>query len=377
MKLIYEDFVKLAEEKKEIGMKKEIVDGEEVTIFCYNIVSPDLFDVPLAREARGVVFDSNKECICRPFWKFFNLFEREDTQPCNIDWDSLSVATEKFDGSLVTPVRINNKIYFKTNKTFYSPIAMKLNAMWKDRGAFYEKYFQLINSYDLSESTLLFEYTSPSNQIVLKYDKEELIFLGERKIEDGRFYPSPDIVVDIIPSKSYAPDFDYNKFIDKIKLETDQEGYVIYAKDKLQAYKIKTEWYMDRHHLLSSLSYRNVLKLIVEEKLDDIISELRTKEFNKQVLLVESIWEDYSKEWDELYTKMFEIFNSITKGKTITRKEFAAEIMSKYKEYQCPLFNVYENKMEWLAKSVQDLVIDKLKELYKGRVIFMGELNEN
>ena len=376
MKLIYEDFVKLAEEKKEIGMKKEIVDGEEVTIFCYNIVSPDLFDVPLAREARGVVFDSNKECICRPFWKLFNLFEREDTQPCNIDWDSLSVVTEKFDGSLVTPVRINNKIYFKTKKTFYSPIAMKLNAMWKDNGAFYEKYFQLINSYDLSETTLLFEYTSPSKQIVLKYDKEELIFLGERKIKDGKFYPSADIIVDVIPSKSYAPDFDFNKFINRVKLETDREGYVIYAQDRLRAYKIKTEWYMDRHHLLSSLSYRNVLKLIVEEKLDDIISELRNKEFFKQVELVESIWNEYSKEWDELYTKMFEIFDLITKGKSITRKEFAAFVMKNYTEYQCPLFNVYENKMEWLAKSVQDLVIDKLKERYKGKIIFMGELQE-
>ena len=374
MELIYEDFVKLAEDKKEIGMKKEIVNGEELTIFCYNISTPGLFDTELARECRGIVFNSTGECICRPYKKFFNIGERTETLPKNIDWNNLSVYTTKWDGSLVTPVMVNGEIFFKTKKTFYSFIADRLNTMWKEKGPFYRKYSKIINRYDLNEVTLLFEYVDPEKQIVIRYDKEELIFLGERNIKTGYFYPSPDIIEGVIPNKSYDKNWSYIDFIEGVKQEKNIEGYVIYDKTRTQAYKIKCEWYLDRHHLLSSLSYRTILRLITEDKIDDIISELRIKGFSRQVETVEKICKEYSVEWDDLYVEMHTLFSFIMKDKHLTKKEFAIIVTRSYNFYQGLLFNLYDNDTERLTQNVQEMVVDKLKEKYKGQVMFLGEV---
>jgi tRNA splicing ligase len=118
----FDDFIELTKKKEEIKCKEEIIDGQKVYIFSYMVSMENTFDSDLARECRGIVFDENKNCICRPFHKFFNVGEKEFTLPDKIDWNNIDHVGIKHDGSMLTPVFINNKIYFKSKKSFYSDV---------------------------------------------------------------------------------------------------------------------------------------------------------------------------------------------------------------------------------------------------------------
>ena len=122
----FQDFIDLSLNVKEIRHSTEYVDGKTMHIFCYMIATPELFINPLERECRGIVFNDLGECVCRPFHKFWNIAEREETLPQNIDWDNIGPITLKYDGSLLTPVVINEKIFWKTKKSFYSSVAQEV-----------------------------------------------------------------------------------------------------------------------------------------------------------------------------------------------------------------------------------------------------------
>jgi len=374
MEFKFEDFVQLAKDKKEIRHSTEEVCGENIHIFHYMVTSPDLFKNEIERECRGISFLGTGGCVCRPYNKFFNIGEREETLPQNLDWDNIGPVTIKADGSLVTPVEINGQIFWKTKKTFFSNIAIDLNEKWSKKGSFWKKYYDLIHSNDHKEYTLLFEYVSLGNRIVLKYDKEELIYLGKRNIITGEYIINPDIIVETVPNKEDAPTWCYNRFIERVKDEKEIEGYVLYSKDGLSAWKIKTQWYVDRHHLLSSISYKTILKMIGEETIDDIIAELRIMGFVDQAKLVEDVYKEYSDEWSELHLDMYELYSFIVKGQHLTKKEFAVKVLGSYKFYQGPLFSLYDNNDERIAQEVEKIVLEKLREKYKTKVIFLGEV---
>lgn len=270
---------------------EQSVGDRNFVIVSYMISTPDIWDAPFGIEARGITFDADTgECVCRPFEKFFNLGENKYTQPDIIeqliDHSSQVYVAEKADGSMVTPVLIDNEtIIFKTKKSFYSDTANSAN---QDAP---ENVRRLSMGLLLAGYTPIFEYTSPDWKIVLDYGTEPnftlltarhietgvymdpayLLFLAEQEgvdMVDTVIYPragsgyGEEIITDL---PKYAANYE------PAEGERGMEGWVIYTDGR--RVKIKTKWYCDRHHLID-IRERDVAELIYDEKIDDLIPEL-------------------------------------------------------------------------------------------------------
>ena len=378
MKYTLDDFVYLSNHKKEIRHKVEMVNNKVVHIFHYMIATPDLFKEEIERECRGITFDDYGKCICRPFHKFFNVGEREDTLPENIQWDKVNHILNKIDGSLLCPVDIDGQIFWKTKKSFYSDVAIKIQNEWNKRHEFWDKYNSFIWKHGSPNCTMMFEYISPDNRIVIDYKTEELVYLCQRDIESGKYFDfNSDLCLTYYTfNGALSLEANFKNMIENIKEYKDVEGYVFYTSDD-QAYKVKTQWYLDRHHLLSSLSYREIFKMIAEEKIDDIISELRLNGYNKQVKIIESLIDVYNERTETIYNIVNECYADIMYKESdcgkrdILRKDFA-EIVSKT-PYAGILFAMYDNKEDQIDKMIQKNALRHLAEVYKSKILFMGD----
>jgi len=376
MQFKLEDFIKLSQEKKEIRHFVEKVNNQNLHIFHYMIATTDLFKTEIERECRGVVFNDDGVCICRPFHKFFNIGEKEETLPENINWQSIKYISSKIDGSLVTPVIIDDKIFWKTKKSFYSEIACKIQKAWDNKERWIYKYNDYIQLAISNFSTPLFEYISPDNRIVIDYGQEEqLISIGSRSMDTGKYFLNKDICnfyySNFLKEKQGA----YKYFIENIKETPLIEGYVLYTEFGENIYKIKTQWYLDRHHLLSSLSYREIIKMIAEEKIDDIISELRLKGFINQIKIIENIIDQYSQLRNHEYYIYHELYNNILskfydEKIEVTRKEFALKISKT--SYVGILFAMYDDRQDQVEKLIQKNITNHLIEVYKNKKLFLG-----
>jgi RNA ligase len=377
MKYTLDDFVYLSNHKKEIRHIVEKVNGKDVHIFHYMIATPDLFKEEIERECRGITFNDFGECICRPFHKFFNVGEREETLLKNIQWDKVTHVLNKIDGSLLCPVDIDGQIFWKTKKSFYSDIAIKIQNEWNKRHEFWNKYNSFIWKHGSPNCTMMFEYISPDNRIVIDYKTEELVYLCQRDIESGKYFDFAQITYNYMNiNQTIKNKIDYENIIYDIKQEEEKEGYVFYTSDN-QAYKVKTQWYLDRHHLLSSLSYKEIFKMIAEERIDDVVSELRLNRYDKQVKIIEFLIHEYSVLIKHEHIVVNELYNEIMfrllgeEGREISRKDFA-ERASKT-TYAGILFAMYDNKEEQVEKIIQKNVLTFLMKTYKNKVLFMGD----
>ena len=76
----------------------------------YNVAFEDTFGdgksitSALRRECRGIKFGLNGKLISRPYHKFFNLNEREETQSHNVNFNNPFMILDKLDGSMLHPM---------------------------------------------------------------------------------------------------------------------------------------------------------------------------------------------------------------------------------------------------------------------------------
>lgn len=358
-----DDFFDLASRKEELRCKIEIVDDVKLYIFNYMVVMPDTFDTPLSREFRGTVFDENGNCICRPFHKFFNIGEKEFTQPNNIDWDLIDYASPKIDGSIMIPVLINDKIFWKSKKSFKSYI---VEMMLKEI-RFSDYFMKRLKIMLQSDMTPMYEYATPNNQIVIKYDKPQLQELAIRSIQTGVYH-------------SFPRNFGFNnisfyrnkKCIDIIKTMEDCEGVVLFNGFKNDFYKIKTQWYLDRHHMLDQISYRHVINMILDETIDDVISSLNLNQIGeKRIKNINELIREVNGEKLEIINAVEEVVYSI---KSIKQSEQAAVKYIKNcikKDMQNFVFKRFRDRdySEDLNKHLRYKYFKK----YSGKIFRMGE----
>jgi len=252
------------------------------TVACYMISDNDTFSgesAPWARECRGITFDREGKIAARPFHKFFNVGERPDTQADIFDREDVVTVMDKRDGSMVHPLIVDGELVFKTKKSFESDVAIAATKFLRT-----QPHVEVLcrNAIDL-DITPIFEYTGPTNRIVLAYEKTELRLLAARHNKTGKYLSRFQVssmaeelavaLVDVYPIMSW----DVAHVWDEIKsnLETLQgiEGYVIqFASGEMV--KAKTAWYMELHHTVVFQTERSIAEMVINETVDDFKSYL-------------------------------------------------------------------------------------------------------
>ena len=140
----------------------------------------------IRRECRGLKFYPSGEIAARPFHKFFNVGEREETQPHVLDFGSDHTVMGKLDGSMVHPIIIRNHVRWctKAGITEVSELAETFVNSGKGLPARYTKFAYECNA---REWTPIFEYIGPHNKVVLDYETENMILLAVRENVSGIF----------------------------------------------------------------------------------------------------------------------------------------------------------------------------------------------
>lgn len=267
-----DDYLPFVQGKEYIGVNKQ---DNGATVVCYNISNEKSFSTPEEKEARGIAFDQNGDIISRPLHKFFNLAEREEVQPHNLNWNTIVAGFDKMDGSMITAGFIGNEFFVKSKKSFKSDVAVSAKAFCVENS----KYIRFTEYCSLAMLTPIFEFTSPEHRIVLRYNQENMTLLHIRNTITGEYLMPWEV-------KKLADKFDipYNmpifgsemdmvSLVKSLNTVEGIEGYVIQFQNG-EMIKIKTKWYMDLHHVVTFQRKRDIAKMVIDETIDDFIGYL-------------------------------------------------------------------------------------------------------
>jgi len=354
---LYNNLIFSASSREAFYFQDQIKDGITYRIFLYRLASYTDFTLPDALESRGIMFEMNREIpvrlACRPPEKFFNLNENPFTQ--NVDLNSVKEVMFKVDGSLISTYIHNGHLCVKTKGSLASDQAIAAGKLLQNVENV--SFFQELLTLEQNGYTVNMEYVGPTNRIVLGYENEDLIVLGIRDRETGKyFYPNPNqyphLAAKWVSKVMFSNPIE---LINNVKQLTGIEGYVIRLSTG-QHIKVKCDWYVSLHLTKDSInSPRRLYEVILDEGADDLlamfysdtiavklINEMKEnvdKLYNHLVSTVETFYEtnralgrkDYAilgqKELDQLY---FGLAMSKYLGKNVDFRDY---MKRKYKDF--------------------------------------------
>lgn len=342
MLLNYDEMIALAESKKELSVKFEQVGCTEVAIFTYNVQMTDTFDSELAKWFRGTVFDvESKICICRPFPKFFNLNEHEESKEENVDWNS-ALYYHKVDGSLVMPVLFpDGDIYWKSKSTFYSEHALRAKKIFSEMD---EESRDAAVGLLVMGYTPLFEFISndPEFRIVIEYSEEKLVYLGSVEISSGLIIPAP---VSVEVNREEIADME------------GIEGFVIFDGKKLV--KMKTMYYIIRHRAVWGTTKKSIVVATLDNSIDDVIGVVAGLGMKDLLADIEG-WRDNTN-WELIAAREYvddtyaQVKKELPEG--YTRKDFALKLKTDFRHDYHKFFFALEDGRD-ITQMIKDYVFE-------------------
>lgn len=333
---LYRELKFLADTREAFYYVDQELHSRYYRIFLYRLANyTDWIESPVSFESRGTTFEMNLErggdfvpvrLVSLPFEKFFNYRENPFTEEVN--WDEAIAVENKMDGSLISTYTQNGEVYLKTKGSLSSPQANDANDwIGLEENA---KFRSQLKNLAMAGYTVMMEWTAPHNRIVIGYMKPSLSVLAIRDNNNGKYVDgylkyslrdaAPDVAarwnVDVTTTivSKYGS---IARFIEHIKELENIEGYVILLPN--QRVKIKTEWYMVRHHIKDSVNCpRRLFEAVLDEATDDMHSL-----FYDDDLALKQI-ADMEKFATELYNKVSNIVEMFyEKNQDLTRKEYA------------------------------------------------------
>lgn len=318
----------------------------------------------MRRECRGIKFDSaTGEIIARPYHKFFNANEREETRLDKFDLDldfGDHLILEKLDGSMVHPMVVNDSIRWCT-KMGITDTSMQAEEFVANNMKYQEMAGELLND----GFTPIFEWCSNKNRIVLDYPEDRLVLTAVRWRVDGNYYTYAGLQqlgrywnVPIAPI--------VNKNIEEIAKLENTEGIVIRFEDG-HMLKMKSEWYVLRHKSKDAIMReKNVLEYVLTEKVDDVIPYLTTEDADKLIDFQHKVMALVMRLAIELDSE-FRKLNALANG---SRREFAALNTGPYKQVLFKALdghNIYDFLLKFLAsKTGTQSGVDSIRHMIGG-----------
>lgn len=334
----YEECVEMCSKPDAVFYElKSNIDGYNISVFNYRLAQYKDFDMPLenkpeikAFEMRGLTFVFNKDgTLFNRFVlleKFFNLNQVANTMYSIVKDYKIKYVNNKEDGSIASFINLpNGKVLGKSKMGFDNDQAIGINRIYKSNQEIKEFVDWCLDN----DITSIWEFVSPTNRIVLRYPKEELILLRLRDNKTGKHIDIKDHL-DKLESIRIAPfndDFkDLDDLIELTSKQTDIEGHVVQAIDNNGNdffFKLKTPWYMERHGLLTEDLYHEnvIIGYILDDKIDDILGQIPEEEveaherIDKIITVVKKAINEKASEIENMYNLF------ISEGSN--RKEFA------------------------------------------------------
>jgi RNA ligase len=276
-----------------------VAEREGYTVINYAVAMADTFDMypagydgPLStydlggairRECRGLIFDRDGNIMSRPFHKFFNINEREETQSHAIDMSQPHVIMEKMDGSMIRPILVDGYLRLAT-KMGVTEVAMQAESWLAAQDRRLKEWLRTMVDLGL---TPLFEWVSPFNQIVLAYEAADLVYLGTRDNVTGEYAMDISCPFNTVPQYGSVAG-NLADYIARQRGAEGREGDIIRFADG-HMLKIKNDWYVRIHKTMDKIRYdRHIVELILNEEVDDAIPMLpqheadRVREFERR-----------------------------------------------------------------------------------------------
>jgi RNA ligase len=327
-----------------------VVDKGDYTVINYVVAGNDTFPPPVdltarvRRECRGIIFDSGTGLILRrPYHKFFNLGEREECLPVNLDFSTGHYIMDKLDGSMIVPFIAGGKLIWGTKMGATEVSAPVQEYCEKNQNLTDYARFSLSIGY-----TPIFEWCSPKNQIVIKHSEDRLVLTAIRHTIRGDYLP---IQLDIAAfqygievCRYYSGGVqDLQKFISDVRNETDREGYVIRWNDGHMV-KVKCDWYVNIHKIKEEInSERSVLNLYFGNKFDDAMALLSQEEKDRIGAFNKVVYERMEKFAADTFRQYMEAKRVLK----LDRKQFALQLAPRLPDLQRALiFKVYDE--DWV-----------------------------
>lgn len=295
----------LTESLKAIENRKDFI----VTRWCgvvsinYLIRLPDSFD-GMRSNFRGITFDEHSgQLLSLPFHKFYNINETPETQ-----WDILkdleATIYEKVDGTLIHWFNAPDfqgeprGLTCGTRMRLGTPQALAAFQLVKDL-----KLWKALHDSVDEGFTPLFEYVSPSNPIVLVYNKPQLIYLISRNRTTGEYVREPRFL-EFDHVKEYK--FKFLDLMKELEDKKDFEGYVCHLSNGMIV-KAKCDWYLERHRVVDLLMKPTwkVWEAVYNDLIDDVVS--KAADMYKPKL--KSIWNEAQQRLFIEIEKTKELFN--------------------------------------------------------------------
>jgi T4 RnlA family RNA ligase len=374
----YEDCVEIcSQDESPFYETKLIVDGFSLSVFNYRLVKYSDFITPIpfkpeisGIELRGLTFVFNQDgSLFKRFLlleKFFNLNQVPESMYSIVKDYKIKWVNNKEDGSIASYIQLpNGKVLGKSKMGFDNEQANGINRIYKTRTdvkTFVDWCLQ-------NGITSIFEYVSPANRIVLRYLDEDLILLRMRDNTTGKHLDIKNYL-DKVGTIRIAPFEDDHKDLDSlvevIAKQVDKEGVIVQAEDKYGKdffFKIKTPWYINLHSLhTNDLNHEDkIIKLIIDEKIDDIICELEEDDYlRKRIDKIISIVKKFISKKVERIHNLYDIYKRIGSIKEFAINYNKSEDFSETMKY-------IRNRNISLEELAKDWIIKNTNRLEKAR----------
>ena len=300
--------------------------------------------------ARGLITDGEGNIVARPFRKFFNLNEAEETKIENLPGEIPEI-TEKIDGSLGIIVIFMGGLIASTRGSFESE-----QAAWAKK--WIEKKIDVEGL--LADKTYLMEICYKENRIVVDYgDREELVLLAIIDDETGK-----DLSYDLVEEEAKRLGVSHvkrvNKSIEDIVnylevMGANEEGFVALYSNGLRV-KFKGKEYLRLHKILMHFSSKVIWEILARGETIVAYLEQVPDEFYQWAKEKEKELKD---KYAEIYATIILGYNDVKD--LPTRKEQALKIMKDYKAVSGGIFSLLDDKQ----KNLNDYIWKMIKPEYE------------
>ena len=293
----------------------------------------DFTDI-MNRNARGLTYDSDGNIVTIGFEKFFNYRQLDEYQTYTDDFK------EKYSD---TNRNLNLEVYEKLDGTFITlGLDKNENLVAATSSSTSSKYTQIAEDYfnnlpnidkiktfmKNTNMSLMFEYTSPDNLIVIPYNQTEFTLIGARQRDITApisEYKELQVIAGLFDLKvCQSQKMDLDQIIEYQKTNKTSEGFV--ARNEYgNLLKFKTDYWFEEKENLGDLFFGNPLtqqkvnkyvELYLNDEMDDFIA-YKNQRVGKGGL------QEIDHLYNQLQTRVSEYKTLTDKYKDLSRRDIA------------------------------------------------------